>query len=250
MQHRSRFGRRLCVAVDAKSYGAMDNVAQYDTQALLAAVLDEAAVAAGLDRSNWLTQRQGDSELALVPPDQPEPRLVDDFIRELDATLRLRNHGRLPEARLRLRAAIDFGVAYEAQFGFAGEAVVATARLLGSEGLHHALGDAPDADLAVALSTRVYQTVLNRHTSLTAEQFYPITVSEKEYNGKAWIRVLRRDAPTPRPGQASDATPQAGSSRPTRHAQASRNRVENHFYDSVEAEVIGINIAAAPSEQA
>ena len=120
MQHRSRFARRLCVAVDAKSYGAMDNVAQHDTQVLLAAVLDEAAEAAGLDRSTWLTQRQGDSELALVPPEQPEPLLVDDFMRELDATLQLRNYGRLPEARLRLRAAIDFGIAYEAPFGFAG----------------------------------------------------------------------------------------------------------------------------------
>ncbi len=249
MEHRSLFARRLCVAVDAKGYGAMDNVAQYDTQALLAAVLDEAAAAAGLDRSTWLTQRQGDSELALIPSDQPEPRLVDDFIRELDATLRLRNYGRLPETRLRLRAAIDVGVAYEAPFGFAGEAVVATARLLASGGLHHALDAAPDADLAVALSARVYQTVVNRHTSLAADQFYEITVSEKEYSGEAWIRVLRRDAPAREAGKPGDAPAQAGPARPARRAPASRNRVENHFYDSVDAGVIGINIEAASADE-
>jgi hypothetical protein len=251
VQHRSRFARRLCVAVDAKSYGALDNVAQYDTQTLLPCVLDDAAIAAGLDRSRWLKQPQGDGELALVPPDQPEPLLVDDFVRELDATLQLRNYGRIPEARLRLRVAIDFGVAYEAPSGFAGEAVVATARLLASDGLHRALAEADDADVAVVLSARVFQTVLNRHTSLTADQFNRIEVSEKEYTSEAWIRVLRHGAPPSgeASGKLSQAPPGKGSSRSTRSASVVRNNVRNHFYGPVDAGVIGINIAAEPSDQ-
>ena len=200
MQHRSRFRRHLCLGVDAASYSSLDSVAQYDTQALLREVLDEAATAAGLDRSTWRKQPQGDGELALVPPDQPEPRIVDDFIRELDATLRLRNHGRMRQARLRLRTAIDFGVAYDAPFGFAGEAVVSTARLLASDSLHRALAAADDADLVVALSAAVYQLVRERHTSLDPGDFSRAEVTEKEYAAEAWIRVLHHAPPQAWPG--------------------------------------------------
>jgi hypothetical protein len=259
VQHRSRFARQLCLAVDAVRYGALDSVAQYDVQALLSDVLDEAAVAAGLDRSAWRKQPQGDGELALVPPDQPEPRIVDDFIRELDAMLQLCNHGRVPAARLRLRAAIDFGVAYEAPFGFAGDAVVTTARLLASDSLHRALAEASDADLAVALSAGVYQTVLNRHTSLSPEEFFRTEVSEKEYRADAWIRVLPRSAamtesagdgsqPTPAPATPS-APATADSRRSARPDPASGNSVTNNFHDRVDAGVIGINIAATPGER-
>jgi len=254
VQHRSRFARRLCVALDAKSYGTLDNVAQYDTQALLPEVLDEAAAAAGLDRSAWLKQPQGDGELALVPPDQPEPRVVDDFVRELDAILQLRNHGRRPDVRLRLRIAIDFGVAYEAPSGFAGEAVVATARLLASESLHRALAEAADADIAVILSPLVYRTVLNRHTSLTADHFCRIEVSEKEYSSEAWIRVLRRGAaPSLAPsGQPNRAAPETGSARLATASKSApsvspvNSTVEANFYAPVDAGVIGINFTQPP----
>jgi len=256
VQHRSRFARRLCVAVDAKSYGALDNVAQYDTQVLLPEILDEAAAAAGLDRSAWLKQPQGDGELALVPPDQAEPRVVDDFVRELDAILQLRNHGRMPDARLRLRMAIDFGVAYEAPYGFAGEAVVATARLLASDGLHHALAEVADADVAVALSPQVYRTVVNRHTSLAPDHFYRIEVSEKEYSSEAWIRVLPRSAaafpapmrePSQAPPEARQARPASGPM-PGRSASPMTSTVEANFYAPVDARVIGINFAQPPDQ--
>lgn len=252
MQPRSRFARRLCVGVDAAGYGALDGVAQYDLQALLPDMLDVAATAAGLDRNSWQKQPQGDGELALVPPDQPEPRIVDDFIRELDAALRLRNHGRTPTSRLRLRVAIDFGVAYAAPSGFAGQAVVATARLLASDALHDALAAAADASLAVALSATVYQTVADRHTSLLEDQFYRAVVGEKEYRGEAWIRVLPGGLPGPAPGRPSrspravrppHAQPPPQSSRPA----SPQHIVHNEIHGPVDAEVIGIKFAA-PSD--
>lgn len=235
MEHRSRFARRLCVAVDAASYSSLDSVAQYDLQAQLSRVLDEAAAAARLDRSQWLKQPQGDGELALIPHDQPEPRLIDDFIRELDATLRLHNHGREAASRLRLRVAMDFGVAYRAEFGFAGDAVIATARLVASNSLHLALSRERDADVAVALSENVYQTVLDRHTSLAAEHFSAVDVQEKEFTAKAWICVLRSGASTRGARPAPD--PRASPSAPPRSADATA--MTNNFYDKVDAEVIG-----------
>jgi hypothetical protein len=250
VQHRSRFARHLCVAVDATGYGGRDNVAQYDVQSHLLKVLDEAATAAGLDRSQWCRQLQGDAEIALLPPDQPEPRVVDDFIRELDAALDLLNHERRLEARLRLRVAVHFGVAYEAPSGFAGQAVVVTARLLNSADLHRALAEADDADIAVALSDRVYmETVLNRHTSLRPRQFVRAEVAEKEYRGAAWIRVLFRNTGVARgngQGDLSAAEPgeahRNGSAQLPAARSATAGGVQNRFYGDVDAGVIGINI--------
>jgi hypothetical protein len=241
----TKFQRQLCLAVDAASYGRLDSVAQYDTQTLLADVLSEAAANAGLDRTRWLSQAQGDGELSLIPPDQPEPQVVDGFIRELDAVLGQRNFGRKPGACLKLRAALDFGEAYEAPMGFAGEAVVATARLLASSQLHQAL--AAGTHLAVALSPLVYRTVANRHTSIDPQQFTRTEVTEKEYCGEAWIRVF----PHPADRQAIDSP---GRSQPTAAATAATATAaaagqpetvpphgqQNNFYAPVEADVIGV----------
>lgn len=243
--HRSRFARYLCLAVDAKGYGARDGVAQYDVQRDLSKVLPEAAAAAGLDRSQWHIQPQGDGEIALLPAGQPEPLVVDDFVRELDACLALLNYEKRPETRLRLRVAVHFGVAYEAPGGFAGGGIVVTARLLASVGLHRALDNAADADVAVALSDRVYtETVLQRHTSLRPNQFTQIEVREKEYAGSAWIRVLSRGegvangAAQPRPeGRASESAPRS------HRAVASSPQVQNNFFNEVrDTDVIGISI--------
>jgi hypothetical protein len=253
--HSTNFQRHLCLAVDAARYGRLDSVAQYDVQALLADVLGEAAARAGLDRTRWQSQAQGDGELSLIPPDQPEPRVVDDFIRELDAALRRRNFGRAPESGLKLRAALDYGEAYEAPMGFAGEAVVATARLLASRQLHQAL--TTGAHLAVALSPLVYRTVVNRHTSVDPEQFGRVEVTEKEYRSEAWIRVFppaadRRlgDADRARPSAAATAaTAAAAAAGAERAATAAASApatppatpaLQNYFLDTVEAGVIGI----------
>lgn len=257
--HRSRFARHLCLAVDAKGYGGRDNVSQYDVQRDLPIALAEASEAAGLDRSVWWKQPQGDGEIAVLPPGQPEPRVVDDFVRELDASLALLNHEKRQDVRLRLRVAIHFGVAYEAPSGFAGDAIVVTARLLASKELHRALDASPEADMVVALSDRVYaDTVLQRHTSLQPSQFARVEVSEKEYLGPAWIRVLSRssvpaaDRPAarnqparkqpardrPAREQPAGAAPQAGK------GAAAFPGVENNFYGEVrDVGVIGIRFS-------
>src|SRR5882757_4451980 len=131
-----------------------------------------------------MRQVQGDSEMSLIPPEQPEPRIVDDFFRELDDALRKYNHGRTDAARLRLRAALHYGVAYESAAGFAGDAPVTTARMLNSRELHRALEGTPGADLAVAVSDLVYRDiVLNRHCSLDPSDFErcDLEIKDKEF---------------------------------------------------------------------
>src|SRR6266568_2519523 len=100
------FERRLLVAVDAAGYGGGSDQEHFALQSGLTAVLDESAAAAGLRRSLWLKQAMGDGELAILPRDEPEPVVIDDYIRQLDAALAGRNTDAPPQARIRLRVAI------------------------------------------------------------------------------------------------------------------------------------------------
>ncbi|MDQ0750164.1 hypothetical protein QF034_004395 [Streptomyces africanus] len=132
-----------CIAVDAQSYGSKNDRRQSEIQHDLPRLLDRAARGAGLDRAQWHIQRKGDEQLAIRPVDGKEPRLVDDYVRHLVAELREYNAQRVPEARMRLRAVVHQGLVELADNGFAGTAVVATARLLNAPALYDALAACP-----------------------------------------------------------------------------------------------------------
>ncbi|GAA5000119.1 hypothetical protein [Kitasatospora paranensis] len=246
MNDKDRFARHLVIGVDAKGYSSHDAVGQDELQQILLGLLDRAAAAVDLDRSRWTRQPQGDCEFSLVPPDQPEPRIVDDFVRELDAALDRHNHSRLPEFRLRLRVAAHFGVAYPSDTGFAGQAAVVTARLLNSAELKAALADTPEADVVLMLSDRVYTDVVaNRHVSTRPSEFGRVEMALADYTGPAWIRRLRRSGPPTRQAAGPAAPglrPSAAEGGP--HAPAIHHSdVQNTFHGPVTAEVIGINLA-------
>ena len=65
--------------------------------------------------------------------------------------------------------------------GFAGAAVVATARLLNACQLYDALAAHPDADLVLLLSDDVFRsTVAGGHTTLSTDDFTHVSVQVKE----------------------------------------------------------------------
>jgi hypothetical protein len=188
LEENHRFGRRLLLAVDAQGYGGGDDQQHVAIQNGLLSVLNEAATRAHLARDRWSRQLAGDGELAVLPISEPEPLVVDDFVRELAAALRCHNRDRIPTVRLRL--AIHHGVAMPASMGFAGQGVVAVSRLADSEPLRQALTQSTDADLAVCLSGQVYRdTVLQGHTSLRPEDFRRVEVRVKEFTQDAWLRI-------------------------------------------------------------
>ncbi|MER7896184.1 hypothetical protein ABTX62_08640 [Streptomyces sp. NPDC096046] len=156
-----------------------------------------------MDRAQWQIQRKGDEQLAVRPLDGTEPRLVDDYIRHLVAELRAYNSQRLPEARMRLRAVVHQGLVELADNGFAGTAVVATARLLTGRPLYDALAAHPDADLALLLSDDVFRsTVAGGHTTLSTVDFTRVTVRVKEYEATAWLWVPAPAVASREPGAA------------------------------------------------
>ncbi|MER5989979.1 MULTISPECIES: hypothetical protein [Streptomyces] len=196
----------ICIAVDAEAYGRKNDRGQSEIQHDLPRLLDRAARGAGLDRSQWQIQRKGDEQLAVRPLDGTEPRLVDDYVRHLAAELRAYNAQRVPEARMRLRAVVHQGPVELADNGFAGSAVVATARLLNARPLYDVLAAHPEADLALLLSDDVFRsTVAGGHTTLSTGDFTRVTVQVKEYGATAWLRVPALGAPAAAPHEPGNA---------------------------------------------
>lgn len=212
----SGFCHCACIAVDAQAYGSKNDRGQSEIQHDLPRLLDRAARGAGLDRAQWQIQRKGDEQLAVRPLDGTEPRLVDDYVRHLVAELRRYNAQRVPEARMRLRAVVHQGLVELAENGFAGSAVVATARLLGARQLYDALAAHPDADLVLLLSDDVFRsTVAGGHTTLSTDDFTHVTVQVKEYEASAWLSVPALGVPAAasrEPGTAETGKPAAPAS--------------------------------------
>ncbi|TFI25614.1 hypothetical protein [Streptomyces sp. 4R-3d] len=191
-------GRRLLLAVDAKGYGGADAVRQGDFQEAIKRLLGEAAEHAGLNREWWMTQEGGDSLFAVLPADASESALVDPFMRRLDTGLRAFNRDRVPEARLRLRAAVHCGLVSYGANGFVCRAPVVVGRIRDCAALRDALVAAPDAYLAVGLSTAAHEVVAEGDTTFRAQEFRRVSVTEKEYSGDAWIWVPVPDTEQPR----------------------------------------------------
>lgn len=187
----SSFDRRLLIAVDAVGYGSGTDVDHFAVQSGLTKVLDVAAANAGLRRDLWLTQQGGDGELAILPRDESEPVVVDQYVRQLDEALAAHNADPAAGRRIRLRMAIHFGAAMQAENGYAGQGVVAVARLVDSPPVKQALANAPEAFLAVILSRQIYEDVVRQwHVSVPETEFVKVGVQVKEYRDEAWVRVV------------------------------------------------------------
>ncbi|MEU4231262.1 hypothetical protein AB0F17_43800 [Nonomuraea sp. NPDC026600] len=183
------FERRLMLSVDAKGYGSKRGGVHGMIQESLLRVLAEAGERTGLNRTAWARQPLGDGELAILPATEPEPRVVEDFPRQLAAAIRRHNRSLREEHQLRLRLAIHFGTAIPAANGFAGAGPVHVSRLCESRRLKDLLV-ASGAALVVALSDTVYaDVVVQGHTSLDPEDFRRVRVHEKELDVDAWVWV-------------------------------------------------------------
>lgn len=222
----NKFGRYLLVAVDAAGYGAGTDQEHLAVQSGLSAVLDTAAARANLRRDRWLTQQAGDGELAVLPRDEPEPVVVDQYVRYLDEALTAHNANPTARRKLRLRMAIHFGTAMPADNGYAGQGVVAVSRLVDSAPVKDALAAAPQACLAVILSRPVFEDVVRQgHVSVQPTEYAKVSVSVKEFQDEAWVKVVGV------PFHAADSSDKPPASR----AESEDNRVHQEFYGDVHA---------------
>ncbi|RUL91192.1 hypothetical protein [Verrucosispora sp. FIM060022] len=214
MQHPER---RLLVCVDMERYSRRGNVQQYEAQQDFHRLLREAADGVGMDRVGWATQQAGDGELAVLPREIPEARVIGRFLPELNRRLRQYNASRLPVARIRLRVAVHQGMVHlDGANGFPGQAVVMVSRLCDATPVRRALAAFPDAGVALVVSSDIYRDVVTEYPEeIRPDRFRRIEVvqPEKGFSEPAWLCVLDEDVTSWRdeasPGQQPSSLDEA-----------------------------------------
>ena len=189
--------RRLLISADMEGYSRRTNSLQHRAQATFQKVMGDATAELGLERVNWLIQRGGDGELAILPPGTSERLVISRLVPVVARLLRLHNEGLSPEARVRLRIAVHQGLVHlDGDNGYPGDAVVHVCRLVDAPAIKEALRRFQGAVAALIVSDHMYQDVVRHYPDLRPEQFAPIVVElpEKRFSAQAWIYVPGENA--------------------------------------------------------
>jgi hypothetical protein len=193
MTTRSKLIDRCVLGVDVKGYSRQIPRRQRDIQRDLDQELTAAARASGLDRARWHLSHTGDGELAVLPADTDLVAVVGVLVPELNARLAVRNEDRVPEMRIRLRVAVHIDALTPSTGGhLAGNALVVVSRLLDSQPVRDALDGAPGSELALIVSTPVYEkVVLSGLAGLVAGDFVAADadIPGKGFRHAAWVHV-------------------------------------------------------------
>ena len=206
----TRYGvRRMCIAVDLEHYSRRTDAEQVEAQRAMARIVREAGERGALERAQWITQEQGDGELALLPPGIDEARVITALWRELREGLHRYNRHANATARLRMRIAAHEGQTYLADNGFAGDAINTVCRLRDCAEVKDALS-AVAGDLVLIVSDRIFYDVIRGYDAhdLPASAFTEVTIvmPDKGFRACAFIfgdggraRPQSRRAPAERP---------------------------------------------------
>jgi len=182
--------RRMCVACDLEHYSRRPDNGQIEAQRAMARLLREAGERGALERAQWLTQPQGDGELALLPPGVDEARVITGLWRELREGLHRYNRHASTAARLRMRIAVHEGQTYIADNGFAGDAINTVCRLRDCAEVKNALS-ATGGDLVVIVSDRIFYDVIRGYDAhdLPASAFTEVNVTmpDKDFQARAFV---------------------------------------------------------------
>jgi hypothetical protein len=194
------FGRSLRIgfALDVKGYGGRPVPQRDAVQERLSQLVAAAVATCGDELSLQLIEHQwsGDGINALLPTDIDPTAVVPVLIRSLAARLHLDN--RRHADRIRLRMAVGVGLSEARATGYGGPMIMEISRLIDSAALRSALDNAPDADLAVAVSDHLYALVIKAgYPGIPEGQFSAVTAASKEFSETAWIWVSTRQWSAP-----------------------------------------------------
>ncbi|MBG0826820.1 hypothetical protein HS041_03400 [Planomonospora sp. ID67723] len=236
------FGRALVMSSDLKGYGGGSDKRHEVMQRGFIEVHRAAAAEVGIDRATWAIQPAGDGELAVLPPGEHEPAVVDRYVRALHRELAARNRDLPPSDRLRLRVALAFGTAYPSVNGYAGQAVVEASRLVDWDPLKQLFGKKDEANIVLLLSDRLFNDVVRQgHTSYRESDFRHASIRVKEFSGSAWVWAPELDAKDM--DRVLDTAEMNGKSHQATETPFQRAEVINNVSGAVDARgaVFGIN---------
>lgn len=240
---------RVLFTVDIEDYSSRNDAEQRTLQSALGRMLDDAADTARLDRHAWHRQDGGDGVYVILPRGADVGRLMNEFVRELDADLGAYNRRRAEEtwSRLRVRMAVHVGPVYlDGAMGWPGRHAVQPARLRDSEPLRAAMRALPHADLGVIVSSEIYRDYISQGPGRPRPtEFRAVRVVMKKQSYLAYLYVpcfdlddvaeLAAYAPAEgaeggEPPSAAPRRPQAAEPPGTPEAPAPETRATNVAY--------------------
>jgi hypothetical protein len=155
---------RLLLAVDIQGYSRRTPRLQVAAQLDLLNAMEQAAAAAGLDRSAWSQQVAGDGVLAVLPDDADIVTVVGLFAPALERALAALERGGAPGRRVRVRLALHHGaliIGWPAVLGPAGRAPVVVSRLLDARPVRRYLDVNPERNVALIVSDLIFRDVVD-----------------------------------------------------------------------------------------
>lgn len=147
----------------------------------------EAFAGSGISWGDCLYQDRGDGPLVILPPAIPPHVIITRLPERLRYLIRRSNRCASQPARMQVRAALNIGPVYCDEHGYSGEDVNLLCRMLDAPPLKRLLIDT-DTELALMVSSRVYDTIVLRHPSMADPAlFLPVRARVKRTRIDAWI---------------------------------------------------------------
>jgi hypothetical protein len=174
-------------AVDIVGFARRDAGIHLYLRETLYKLVEDACAAVGLAFDTCRHEDRGDAVLVIAPAAITVEALLGPFAANLHAGLRRHNRVASPDARLRLRMAVEAGFVQFDGHGAAGLAVIHLFRLLDASSFK-ALLQAEPADLGLITSNYLYEEVVRFGPgTIDPFSFQQITVVNKETHGPAWV---------------------------------------------------------------
>jgi class 3 adenylate cyclase len=140
----------------------------------------------------WSWDDRGDGLLMVIPPTVPTAKVVEHLQATLPPALEEHNRTHPSPARIQLRVAVNVGPVTSDAMGFAGEAIIVTARLVEARPLKQAM-DGSGADLGIIASAFIYETVIRHHADLAG--YTQVQVDVKESSIPGWVKLFGNSWP-------------------------------------------------------
>jgi hypothetical protein len=192
------------VAMDIAGSGGRDDLLQIHGRADLRQIVTETLAAQALDPAALHHTDLGDGIRLIAPPGISPAVLLDPFVPNLARALRRHRKAASDPAVLRLRVAVHAGLLHADAGGWAGEPLVACARMLDAAPVRRVLAGDDRVDLVLVVSEAVYQAVVRHGYGLDPATFHPVRISEKETVARVWIHAPGYRMP---PGLDQEPTP-------------------------------------------
>jgi CRP-like cAMP-binding protein len=186
---------------DVVGFGALHR-SDYDRQIIRREGLEMMRTVLGSLWGACISQDRGDGLLVVGPPQIPTARFVEGLNRELPGRLRRHNRTYNESARIHLRVAVTVGPVTGDPLGLTGETIIRASRLVEAPVLKEAMAET-GAGLGILVSEFVHEIAIGYTADfIDAPEYEKVEVSNKEFVGSAWMRLMDVSPPARDPLRA------------------------------------------------